>query len=348
MIRRILRRLKHVYENINFMIYQEKENATGASLRQKLYCYIRGFNSERYFLYEFEENDHRDYLPDFYKYRTTKINSPYEVVLNNKIIFEKIMKGKLPVPRNLGSIDGGDFKLEGKVVTYKAFLDFVRGNGPVMLKKVDGGGGKGIHKLESVDEELFFDYEPVTEEALLKNHLSKGKCLITEVFVQHNYASQIFPKSTNTIRIQTMIDPEDGRAFISAAVHKFGTDASAPVDNVSQGGITAGIDIETGIIGRPLIYSNENRLQRFDVHPETMEQITGVQVPEWQEVKAKMIELAESFPYLKYVGWDIAICDQGLCVIEGNNHTGIGLQMFSPFYQDPRAKRFFEHYCKTR
>ena len=46
-----------------------------------------------------------------------------------------------------------------------------------------------------------------------------------------------------------MIDPDDGRAFPAAAVHRFGTRRSRSVDNWSRGGLSCWIDIRTGTLG---------------------------------------------------------------------------------------------------
>lgn len=47
-------------------------------------------------------------------------------------------------------------------------------------------------------------------------------------------------------------------------------------------------------------------------------------------------------PFLKYVGWDIAITDDGFKIIEANSLTSLGvLQRQGGYLDDPRLRRIF-------
>ena len=46
----------------------------------------------------------------------------------------------------------------------------------------------------------------------------------------------------------------------------------------------------------------------------------GYQIPKWKEILEVAKQGAISFPELKTVGWDIALCNRGLLLIEGNHH----------------------------
>ena len=75
--------------------------------------------------------------------------------------------------------------------------------------------------------------------------------LITEFVVQAPYAASIYPHTTNMVRILTLWDLAVGRPFLAAAVHRFGTARSAPVDNWhgGWGGLSARIDLDSGVLG---------------------------------------------------------------------------------------------------
>lgn len=56
---------------------------------RRLKMWALGFESDRYYLYSLENNDYKDYISDYKNAMTRFINCPYDVILNDKIIFEK-------------------------------------------------------------------------------------------------------------------------------------------------------------------------------------------------------------------------------------------------------------------
>jgi len=54
------------------------------------------------------------------------------------------------------------------------------------------------------------------------------------------------------------------------------------------------------------------------VHPVTGAPTVGVQLPEWDAVLALVTRAAEAFAPLRAVGWDVAITDQGVVLLEAN------------------------------
>jgi len=326
------------------MVKEDRSNDSKVPMLKRILWFFRGFNSDRYYMYELYKNNPKDYLPDIYKYRTKHINEPYSIILNDKQLFNEVMKDKLPLAKNYGTISNRIIRINGSEVSQDQLFDFIADQETVILKRRNDGGGKGVYRLSVVGDNLDIDGKNSDLHDFL-DHLSlKHDYIITEFFSQHNYASKIFPETTNTIRIQTMRDPDNQEIFIAFALHKFGTNRSIPIDNQSRGGIVAGIDVETGIMSKAFIYNNVDRMVWMTSHPDTGAAIEGVRVPDWETIKEKTIEMAESIDYIPYIGWDIAVCDQGICVVEANNHTGIGLQLFSPLYANPRAKRFYEYY----
>jgi hypothetical protein len=54
------------------------------------------------------------------------------------------------------------------------------------------------------------------------------------------------------------------------------------------------------------------------VHPVTGAPTVGVQLPEWDAVLALVSRAAEAFAPLRAVGWDVAITDGGVVLLEAN------------------------------
>lgn len=89
------------------------------------------------------------------------------------------------------------------------------------------------------------------------------------------------------------------------------------VDNGGAGGILAPIDLETGIIHSiPM----DKLLNKYIIHPDTGVQIIGYKIPRWNEAIALARKLAYVVPSVRYVGWDLALTDDGWIMIEGNDN----------------------------
>lgn len=148
---------------------------------------------------------------------------------------------------------------------------------------------------------------------------SKGN-IILEQEIKQCREMHAFSKNTsvNTFRIVTIVD-EDGNPHIAKACFRIGRENSV-VDNFSNGGMTAPIDIKTGIIYGPARTSDEREII---IHPDSKLQIVGFKIPDWENYKKFALELAKKFPTMRYVGWDIVKDNKNrFTVIEGNKDAG--------------------------
>jgi hypothetical protein len=170
-----------------------------------------------------------------------------------------------------------------------------------------------------------------------------GTMILERRVEPHAYARAIFPDAINTVRLYTARDPDSGAPFVLGAGHRFGIAKSAPADNKSKGGIVSSIDLDTGRVSVAVGTDERNRRYEYPSHPETGGQIEGIAVPGWEEVKRAALTLANCFPSLRFIGWDLAVSPNGPVVIEGNAQLpGPSLlQMHGPLLADARARRFF-------
>ena len=53
------------------------------SFSKRVFCVIHGFTLDKYFLYDLENNNYKDYINDFIKFKVGRINYPYSIVLND-------------------------------------------------------------------------------------------------------------------------------------------------------------------------------------------------------------------------------------------------------------------------
>ncbi len=122
--------------------------------------------------------------------------------------------------------------------------------------------------------------------------------------MQADYAEQIYPGATNSLRVLTLQDPTAGdQPFVAVAGHRFGALGTGATDNLSRGGLHAHVDPK-GTLG-PVSKMPETggKLVWHSHHPDTGGRIEGVRVPGFDLIKRRVLDTVTLFPFLHYVGW---------------------------------------------
>ena len=189
------------------------------------------------------------------------------------------------------------------------FLAFMEGREQIIAKPSDLCCGQGVDKLKVAD----FD----SLDALYDYLKGSGADLIEDVVVQHPAMAKIYPGSVNTIRVYT-VRPEDGEPHVIYACIRMGN-SDRPVDNINAGGMYAVVDLETGKIAGPAC---DKEFHVYERHPRSGTELPGYQIPMWDKVMDLCHAAAAKIPGMGYVGWDVAITEDGPLFIEANNLPG--------------------------
>lgn len=312
--------------------------------------WMKGYLSYAGVLYDTSRLDL--YLSDKDQHNTIQIDGSFGDGLRNKYITKQLLAEKFAehLPETYGLVRRGKL-LDSETASLAELADR---HGEVLCKPVASGRGKGVYLVES-DETYSINGEPADRQSIDDIQSSLEEHLAVERVDQHPFEDAIFDGSLNTMRIVTMIDPDTGDPFLAIAVHRFGTEDSAPVDNWSGGGVVAQIDAETGELSRIPRTDELNRIpsQRdteiewLDHHPDTGTRVHGEFVPNWDAVRELVLAAATEFGEMwPYVGWDIALREDGQpVIIEGNRATDVDLlQVFEPLLADERRRKFYEHH----
>ena len=126
---------------------------------------------------------------------------------------------------------------------------------------------------------------------------------------------ELSPSGLNTVRIITQL-ADDKVEYLGARLR---ISVNSPVDNLAAGNLAAPIDMRTGTVNGPGIYSDITKSQK-SVHPVTGKPIEGFVIPFWREVVDLAEKAALHTPQNKSVGWDIAVTSEGPELIEGNHN----------------------------
>ena len=188
---------------------------------------------------------------------------------------------------------------------YEEFVEFCKDKADFFAKPVDGSGGFGIELIKVDQNKLKETYDYL---------LKKNICLLEEKIIQNKQLALLNKNSVNTLRIVTFFDGKE--AHIINTVFKIGN--GGITDNFSSGGMYT--FIQDGKIVVPAIDRDDNY---FEVHPVSGIKLVGYEMPNYDSAIALVKECAKVVPTIKYVGWDVAITDDGACLIEGNCYPGV-------------------------
>ncbi len=328
-------------------IHSQKHPSPEETWRRKVWCMRRGFLPMSWDLYSLDRNDHREYLSDRERELTWILNWPYAAILDDKLGFYYLLKQLgAPTPEIRALVLGGHLEpLDGPHPgPMTAWLeDHLDRLGRLVLKPIWGAKGGGISVVERSDAGCRVDGRETTVAALAQRVSGMDRYMITDYADQAAYAREIFPGSANSIRILTLRG-EDRRPFIAAAAHRFGARRSkGPVDSWSKGGLSAGIDLETGELSAGVTSLQFSHMERHERHPDTGTPIAGSRVSGWDRIREGILEVAGKLPYLPYVGWDVVATGSGFLIMEGNKQSNVNfLQVHRPLLRDPRVRAFYE------
>ena len=327
------------------LIRKEKKTPFEIDYRKKVECWRNGFLSESSFFYDWNKYNKRDFVTDIERFiYTPDINGVHSIIIDDKSLFRKVFTNILPTPKNICTINKrGQIREDtGQTVGLE---DLLKEHSSFVSKLTCGGGGSSIRVYERKGKNWLINGRYQKKSVLLDSLRKLPPSIIDEKVENSEYSKRINPFSLNTLRILTMIDPEDGQPFIARAIHRFGTSRSAPADNWTQGGVSSLVDKNTGALGLGATYPFDGKIQWHSVHPETKEKIEGVIVPNWKNIKEDLLSVAYRFSHVPYIGWDVVARNDGYIVIEGNSNTDINLlQIHGPLLESPRIRRFYKHH----
>ena len=335
--------------NIQRLLMAEVTTHTRLPFRRTLWGWRHGFTTYSNAGYRLSAENVHEFVSDYARYvKTPRINGPFLPMLNNKLAFSRLVASHGgPTPEyycfigDHGPIAIGDrYRMRDADGIAAACMTGSR----FIVKPCTGGGGVRVSLISSRDGRLTLNHREVTEAEFARFINSLSDAVVCEFIQQHEYAARIFPDSANSIRVLTMWDYERNETFIPFAGHRFGGPKSVPVDNVSQGGVAAQVDVASGKLLMAHSLSEPAGSSTFKVHPHTGVAITGTVVPNWEMVKRGLLKLSRKMSYIPYIGWDIIVTEDGFRVIEGNNHPHLGHQEFEPLLRNPRVRAFYERF----
>lgn len=223
----------------------------------------------------------------------------YQMIFHDKIVFNRIFKNYI----------GRDF-IDIREVGYKGFKKFVTGKENVFAKKHNSFGGDGVTKVELAGEDL----------KVLFNQLYNNKqYLIEDTLVQNEYLDWINPKAVNNVRLVTLL--KDGEAHVVFKTLRINAGSE---EVISCHDIYMTLDDEGNILGNVV----DDECNIYKKHPVTGFKFKGAKIPHMDKALELVKNAAKLVPEMRWIGWDVAITEDGAAIIEGNNYPSFGLHQF--------------------
>ena len=288
---------------------------------------------KHYFLrlaYKKDSPDYKYFVPEAVLrklWSAKELNSPEVIeVLKNKIKFENFcIKEGFSTPRILAHNEGASFfinEVELHIESaefFKAFLEeILEANNVtgIFLKPLAGIQGRGCFKLQAEDLEDKQVLENVLKTMLTSEYIIQG------TIKQHRQLNKIHANSVNTIRLDTYID-DTGEAKVLSGLMRFGVKGGI-VDNARAGGFFMSVDLQKGVLKnvglQPLSVGNNIYFE----HPDTLIKLVDFPIPFVEEAKDLVKSAAEKLGG-RFIGWDVAISEDGPMLVEGNSNYAIGM-----------------------
>lgn len=346
---------KHLQQILHLRLFLKKQLSISSLSETLLSVGIlsKGFLNISSVIYNFSENNKKEYLSDWNRlHKASQINDKRKIVLDNKLIFQQFYTNNQFVKPIVALTKGKkllDYSQKGhEIKGLQEFIEFIsQFKYGLIIKPYTGGGGARISKVVLKEKKLVFEGACKNYDDFKKYVLfNKTDFLLTEVIKQTGTIHELYPKTLNTIRILTMIDPVSNKPFVASAVQRIGTDKSEVVDNFTAGGISASINIRTGIIGKGAFApKNAKSLIWYDKHPDSGKIFNGCNIKNWDQIIEYVLEQAETFFYLPYIGWDIVPMENGFYILEANSNSDVNLlQIHGGLLKSSIVKEFFKHH----
>ncbi len=256
------------------------------------------------------------------KYKDTFHKEEYVTIISNKLNFSLFCEhNQLPVPKLAGHNFETNFYSNGILYKVKTeneivnFFDMVFSNTGwenIFIKPVSAYGGKGCYRINRKNI--------VKDVSACSQFILKNSCVHEEVVLQHDKINQIHPRCLNTLRLETFVDKK-GEIHILSAFMRFGIGDSY-VDNASSGGILVGIDFNKGALKEIGQVKMEFGGAEYKAHPNSKFVFANFEIPYFKEICDLVIKCVEFLPD-RYIGWDIAISNNGPIIIEANEYPNI-------------------------
>jgi len=341
---RLLKRNKiifYVYEWIKWhkeIEYQKKTNSPLNLKSQEIikreetiirkYWHIGTFHYYRYGLQykNLSEEQLLDYVPTYYFHKNIE---KHHRGIDTIKFGDKLVQAKLFYERQISTAETlavikesccYEFTSNKIISLWDLIIEQLNCNDNKLFFKPTGNcGGKGIKVLKWINGIYYLDEKPVkTLEDILFNLEKNNVYIIQNKIIQSKQLNDINDSCVNTIRV--IVCKENDNMVIKSCILRMGR-LGKEVDNSAQGGISIGVDCETGVFSDHAIA--EHGADIFYKHPDSGYEFRNQSIEQWHIVKEQIKGIACKLIDFNDIALDIAITNENVKLVEFNFRYGI-------------------------
>lgn len=229
---------------------------------------------------------------------------------SDKNYFDQILPKTYTAEILIRNINGVFYNSDFQIISKEQATDSVKKYDKFVIKpSTETGFGREVCKYE----------KPYNVEKIFREY-KKNFC-VQSLIRQHKIFSSLNESSVNVIRAITLFI--DGKCeFLSGTVRCGAPGSFIDMTKTSNGKgmLVIGID-EDGCFKDRAYYQNG---EYINVMPNGF-QFAGKEIPNWDEMKNVLINCHKKMPHFGFIGWDIAINENGKPIIIEYNVTGPGV-----------------------
>lgn len=303
----------------------------GVPFKKKIWAWKRGYLSYRIEQYGLTDDNWQNFLSDYDYAWLNRVNNTYQKWINDKTTMRYILE---PLKQYIPEYYYFVGKRNGKIFlrslpdcpenisnSFDGILKLLEYKSKLVFKPNAGLHGDGFYKIELCGENILVNDKKISLEELRSLiYGQRSTYVITDYIEMHKELKKIYDKSVNTIRVMVLNQTCDN-PIISQTYMRVGTTKTGVTDNVAFGGIAVHVNPYTGYYDKAELLKNHKYVE-IEEHPDTGTVLKGY-LPNWELVKRGVIEVSKMMPQLEYLGYDIAITDDGFKILEINIHQDI-------------------------
>lgn len=320
---RLLRHSNYASANMTENILLEANAHKDISLFKRLKIYKKG-----YMIYTYKEmmrtKNESYFVPELKYFDLHPINGFASKWIDDKVTLRYVLEPfKSYLPQYYFHITNGkllylpdyDGEKNNKI---EDIIKHLKKQKYLVNKHTDKSEGTGFEKLCYINNEFFINSIKVSQDQLFEHFSNTKNSYISEYIESCDMLKEIYPYTTNSLRV--IVIRKDNVIHVVGAFLTFGTKASGSVDNIDKGGVSASVDIRTGVINPIGIGFDMEAMSyyKIDCHPDTKVQFKG-RIEQWDDIVELINRIGEYLPHLVYLGYDFAVVNGGFKILEINS-----------------------------
>lgn len=299
------------------------------SIGKKIWAYKKGFYSFRIQQFDLDKNNCSKFISDLDYKKLYSINNKYNKWIDDKLTLKYVLS---PfdhfMPKYFFYISANGklvHRLMDCPLLYscdtEGILDLLRSEGILAYKKVSGSHSKGFFKLAYKNGIYFSNGSALSEGQIRELLIPSDDYIVTEYVGMHKEIERLFPDAVNAIRIMIINEngysPFIGTSYLRVEVKK--TNGSY-IDG--KGPLACILDLDSGTYMNGMRSDKKHVIEIHQHHPDTGADLKGA-IPHWNFIKKNVLKVSEHISQLEYMGFDIAVTEDGFKILEINSHQDL-------------------------